>query len=281
MGDWLSIGKSLVDGAISAGQQHFQNEFNAREAEKNRNFQREERLQTQEYNTEMWNKTNEYNSIGSQIERARAAGVSPNAIIGQGGNMAYSGPTSSPMSGNSASSVGMFNSNIFQNAALMQKTDAETRNIESDTSWNNSSLQDRLRFLRLQGDKLASDVKLGEQQFEFLASKNSLEIQTMTEELNLLKEELKLKKDESSVSAAKLAFFNKHGLTPGLQEHEQLFGLLSDGKLDTLCKYLASNAAKVASVKATENITDLLTGGIGKFMKIIGDFVGITNPKGR
>lgn len=278
MGILGAIGGSLFDAGVGAAQQHFQNEFNAREAEKNRDFQRQERLETQEYNTEMWNKTNEYNSIGAQIERAREAGVSPNAIIGQGGNMAFSGPTSSPMSGNSASSVGMFDSNIMQNAADMAKSDAERRNIESDTSWNNSSLNDRLAFLKGQVGKLGVDTKLSEQQYNFLASKNSLELQTMQEEINILKEQLKSAKNENDINAAKRDFYQKHGLVQGLDEHEQLFQLLADNKLNTLMYYLGSNAAKVSTARAAENVTDLLTGGLRGLMQSVSDFMGIKNP---
>lgn len=276
-----ALGLSAFDGAVGAAQQHFQNEYNSREAEKNRNFQREERLQAQEYNTEMWNKTNEYNSIGAQLERAKEAGVSPNAIIGQGGNMAFSGPTSSPMSGNAASSVGMFNSNIMANAADIAKADAERRNIESDTSWNNASLDARLDFLDKQIDKLGIDIDLGKQQKDFLTTKNSLEIQTMTEELNLLKESLKASKNENEINAAKREFFEKHGMVPGLQEHEQLFQLLIDGKLNTLMHYLGSNAAKVATTRVTENGVDLLTGGLRGLMQAVSDFMGVKNPFGR
>ena len=44
--------------------------FNASEAEKNRQFQTSERLAAQEFNEEMWNKNNEYNSI---IKNAKLA----------------------------------------------------------------------------------------------------------------------------------------------------------------------------------------------------------------
>ncbi len=78
----LSAGTGLVGSLIGMQQAKKDREFNAEEAQKNRDFQREERLAAQEWELDMWNRTNEYNSIGSQIERARAAGVNPASIVG-------------------------------------------------------------------------------------------------------------------------------------------------------------------------------------------------------
>lgn len=92
---------SIVSGTFTAQEQ----EFNAEQAALNRIFQHQERLATQEYMTDMWNKSNEYNSIGAQLERGRSAGVSPSAIIGGGYKSATASPMSStPMSGSMASS---------------------------------------------------------------------------------------------------------------------------------------------------------------------------------
>lgn len=103
------------------------NQFNADEAQKNRDFQTYSAQQQQDYNErnlgiqqrynlamqkdaqafskQMQDEQNEYNSIGSQIERAKEAGVNPNTAIG---NSTPSGSGVSP----SASSVGLPSSSM-------------------------------------------------------------------------------------------------------------------------------------------------------------------------
>lgn len=101
----MSLMGSLVNGALGVGMSAQEQQYNSDQAAENRVYQTAERLATQAYMTEMWEKSNEYNSIGSQLSRARAAGVSPSAIIGGGYKSATASPMSStPMSGNMASS---------------------------------------------------------------------------------------------------------------------------------------------------------------------------------
>lgn len=78
----LSAGSGLVGSLIGLHQAKKDREFNAREAQKNRDFQRDERLAAQEWELDMWNLANDYNDIGSQVDRARLAGVNPASIVG-------------------------------------------------------------------------------------------------------------------------------------------------------------------------------------------------------
>jgi len=52
--------------------------------ERNINFQKEVNQQNIDWNTDMWNKTNEYNSPLMQMQRFKAAGLNPHLIYGQG-----------------------------------------------------------------------------------------------------------------------------------------------------------------------------------------------------
>mgnify|MGYP003293774268 CR=1 FL=1 len=70
-----------------------ENTFNNQMAWDARLYGTWEREQVQEYDLNMWNLNNEYNSIGSQIERARSAGVNPAAIVGG----QYKSSTSNPV----------------------------------------------------------------------------------------------------------------------------------------------------------------------------------------
>ena len=83
----------IISGAIALHNQKKQNEFNAREAEKNRQFQRE-----------MQEQQNEYASSAAQLARLHEAGLNPNLALsspaGQSPTGAPSGSTatSSPLS---------------------------------------------------------------------------------------------------------------------------------------------------------------------------------------
>lgn len=93
IGSWLGTNEAEKD-----------REFNAQQAKLNRQFQRNERLASQEFELDMWNMNNEYNDIGSQIARARAAGVNPAAIIGGNYNSAVANPVTTQASQGSAAS---------------------------------------------------------------------------------------------------------------------------------------------------------------------------------
>lgn len=89
--------------AFNADEAEKARDFNAAEAEKNRDFQTSEREAAQQWDLEMWNKNNEYNSPVEQMNRMLEAGINPNTAVGQiqGGNA--SAPTTSAQSGSAAS----------------------------------------------------------------------------------------------------------------------------------------------------------------------------------
>lgn len=186
--------------------------FNAEQAELNRQFQRDERLATQEYNLDMWNKTNEYNSPAQQLKRAQEAGISPNAVFSNGvdGGGSVSPVTSTPMPGSTAAaSPSIANSLLTHDAALQQMfaqarlTQAQADNAEYELSWNKHTEKVRYETLEAQRDKIFSDIGMNdftkEQQTAMLrltASKTQEEINVMRQQLNVLRNQsLNLLKD--------------------------------------------------------------------------------------
>lgn len=103
LGGAMSLGGQIysTDRSIEAAkaQQEREQAFNAEQAQLNRDWQTSEREQQNQWNLDQWNRANEYNSLASQIERALAAGVNPNAVIGNGAGVA-----SSPAQGSSIGS---------------------------------------------------------------------------------------------------------------------------------------------------------------------------------
>ena len=200
---------SLLGGALSLPQQNKEMNYNSKEAQKNRDFQVSEREASQQYNTEMWEKNNEYNSMSSQVNRALEAGVNPNALFGSNYSSAVSSaPTTSPQSGNAAgyssSLASGFLSTFSQNAlalAQIRKTESETNLNQQQYDWNNMSIKERYEMLvnmnnksKAEIQKILSDIgmndfnkDLQERTYQWLAAKSKTEIDVMKEQLNVLR----------------------------------------------------------------------------------------------
>lgn len=78
------------------------NEFNASEALKNRDFQTSEREASQQWNLDQWNRENAYNDPSAQRARMEAAGFNPYNMNIDTGSASTSGAQSSPGSGSQA-----------------------------------------------------------------------------------------------------------------------------------------------------------------------------------
>lgn len=116
-------------------------DFNAEQAELARQFSREERLASQEFDLDMWNRNNEYNSPVEQLKRYKAAGINPNAM--NGSNPVASSPVkSTPMSGVSAStsSGGALANGLMSFPSSM---------LNAHTSVHNAIQEDKVRNYRI------------------------------------------------------------------------------------------------------------------------------------
>ena len=118
------------------------NEFNAREAEKARQFQ-----------TEMWNKTNEWNSPKNVRKRLEAAGYNPylgvdSSNVGTAGNVGSSSPASaaSPIQNNPLQFDGIQNalSTAIQMANSTKLSNAEVSNLQGQRSLSDAKAADTL-----------------------------------------------------------------------------------------------------------------------------------------
>lgn len=157
----FNIGTGIFDRINAKKQDAKDKAWNAEQAQLNRDFQREEREQTQDFNVDMWNMNNAYNSPAEQVKRLVEAGINPSAAFG--GNSyspAQSSPvTSSPMSGSTASTGGLassmytaggINANFASNLqALASAKEAETQgNLNQyNLDWNKMTEKQRLKQL--------------------------------------------------------------------------------------------------------------------------------------
>ena len=211
IGKWGNFASSLgtsIFGSLSASDQwSTEAEFNANQAQLNRDFQRSERLASQEFNLDMWNKNNEYNSPAQQLERAKAAGINPNAAIAGMSPGSSSPVTTSPMSGSTASAPGsLASSMLLQDATLAnlfantRKTNAEADNQTHQLKWNMLTEPIRYDSLITMNDKdkaeiakLVSDVgfndynkDLQERMYRWYSAMSEEEVQIKKNQATLL-----------------------------------------------------------------------------------------------
>ncbi|MBS7359848.1 MAG: hypothetical protein KIG53_04490 [Oscillospiraceae bacterium] len=186
-GALLNAGLGVVGNFLGNNQaeknQQKQNEFNALEAQKTRDWQEK-----------MWNLNNEYNTPLAQVNRIREAQLNPNLVYGTGSIQNVSPMASS---GAQASST-PFNDSIaarhaknfdaimrgLQTAITMQELKnkkLEGNNIESNTNKNNAEAKESQQ----RTDNLATENKFNLETFD--ARKISIELQNQLSEQQRLK----------------------------------------------------------------------------------------------
>lgn len=202
MGIFSSIGKffsGTVGGALmNAGLGVVGNFLGNKQAEKNQQKQNEfnalEAQKTRDWQEMMWNKNNEYNTPLAQVNRLQEAGLNPNLVYGNG-TMQNVSPMAS--SGAQASST-PFNDSIaarharnfdaimrgLQTAITMQELKnkkAEGDNIESNTNKNNAEAQESQQ----RKENLATENKFNLETFD--ARKIGIELQNQLSDQQRLK----------------------------------------------------------------------------------------------
>lgn len=164
------------------------------------------------YNNEMWDKTNEYNSMASQKQRMRDAGMNPALLLG-GNNVGIAQSASSPSSNGvglpspSQASVQPFRPDFsgatnsilgfmdLKNRTEMNKLQMESVQIEN---------QYKAKMLAAQLADKITDVKNKDAQRMLMKQLHSMQPTLWQTDINL-----KNKQAESAVSAAELNFAEK------------------------------------------------------------------------
>ena len=275
---------SAAGQSTALAQLQMEQEFNAAEAQKNRDFQ-----------LEMWNKNNEYNSPAAQLERLKQAGINPNAMFGTSG---YSPVASSAPSGaTGAGSPSIANSLLLQDAQLANLM-AQAQKTKSDADLNKLQLTyDQLTFgqrakaLELVNDEtkqridnLIQDKDIQRKTFDIFALKSSAELKTMREQLNVLRsqylsnmksiektdqdikesqarvnligEQTESQDIQNQLKTIELEFCKITGLPLGTPVEEKLFSLYRQGKFDDvlLTYMISSETAYSKSIMAQKDV---------------------------
>lgn len=302
---------SLSSQSSARDQLRDEQNFSAYQAQLDRDFQKSEREAAQEFNLEMWNMNNEYNSPAAQLERAAAAGINPNSVIsGLSGTTSSSPVTTSPSSGATASSPGSLAGSILANDIQMayllaqtRKTNAEAQGQEQENSYDKLTMNDRIRAAKYVADDLEvtingkkMDNALKFQLFNHLSSKNQLELQEMVETVNKIRTEIlsskqSIKESEARVDyiesqtkgqniqndilAQKRAFAAATGVPEGTDVEEAVYGLIMEGRFGEVVNNFISNVEETV-----EDRVDTFTGK-GTYRKGKKIFMNISNKVGR
>ena len=242
----------------------------------------------QEYQTEMWEKSNAYNSPEEQIKRWTRAGGNPNAFFGGGTNVGNAGLVSAPTGGSGVgSTIGTLQSALataadagktwWDNRKL--KAEAEGKEIENGTlrEMNEATIAEimaRTNLARKQGkltDEQANQIKelLPGLKGKTNAEWDQIKEQTnnLIEQRNLIKEQTKNMRQDTKnkvLETEKMKWENlfrdQYGVDPNSGPMQMLIQTILSGKgtqvLQTLMDYIEGK-------NGTEELADRITGKLG------------------
>ena len=211
----IAVGGSLING-LSQGRQN----------RLNRQFQREENQKARDYNTQMWEKNNEYNDPAQQMARLKNAGINPHLAYSQGG---VTNTSSSPASSNASSMpegrAPQLDVNAMLNARLVgeqinnikadtAKKQAEAQNIGTDTegktlangittkvleNWNNTYEAD-MNYKKSSTSVNYSNIQVNDKKIEV----SDMDIKRTTQEItNMISQNEKLGAEIDEIVARK------------------------------------------------------------------------------
>lgn len=106
-------------------------DFNAEQAQLQRQFLSSEAQVSRDYNTQMVNEQNAYNAPSAQMDRLRGAGLNPNLVYSDIGNMSVGLGSSPQASGGASASYGSGLSSVMPQITNPLKEMAETRLINA------------------------------------------------------------------------------------------------------------------------------------------------------
>ena len=237
-----SLGSGLIGGVTNLIGASMQNKAQAKEAEKARNFQKEERELQNQWNLDMWNMQNEYNTPEQQMQRMIEAGINPaaaaqgisgsgstaGAVQGASNGAGIKADVVNPL-GNLGEAIGNSVNGMMamrQGAAdlelkkeqvnalnldnQMREKDLGIKQNELDIS--NQTKEDRIKEVRSLADKAVADKEISEVQRDIINQTAPYLIGKTEEELKQLKNDVEL---------GKAAIIEKNQVIDNLKEQKK------------------------------------------------------------
>lgn len=170
--EWDKILPSAIGGASSLVGSIISNAYNAKQADKQREWSEEMWAKENAWNEEMWTKTNEYNSPENQIKRLRDAGLNP-MYYGLDGSAASAVQSATPLGYERATMTPIDNPVTAGLNAAAQI--AQISNVQANTAkTNNENLTETQRRENMQAELLTIKQELQNQ----LAEEGKTEAET-------------------------------------------------------------------------------------------------------
>lgn len=233
IGALANIAGTVISGYMGRKTQEEQNEFNAEQAAINRDYQTAEREAAQQFNIDMWNMNNAYNSPAAQLQRLKEAGISPAAMMG--GHVQPFTPTAvttnpqfgsqaSTDSGALASTILNSGANIGKTTADMLKSLSEARATDYQTRYNKKTEAQRIELLdselnknKAQIEQWLADKGLKDVTADQLREVNRYIGQYKVAEIREKLAHINNMEQDSKLKAAEVALTNEKVITEGAQ----------------------------------------------------------------
>lgn len=160
--------------------------FNSNEARKTREFNAQQAAISREWQENMWNKQNAYNSPVNQMKMMKDAGLNVNAMYGQGTASAAATSAGSPATANGGSPaslsapqiLGMAQIHSMEAAAKLAESQANKTDKEAD--WMDSINQTNVENVQALTKKYMADENLSYAE----ASKMAVEVNKLNQDIN-------------------------------------------------------------------------------------------------
>lgn len=294
MGDYggLSLAGTLAGGVLNLLQQDRANQANVSIAnannvmqrvihEQDNAFNRQERLEAQQYNLDMWNKQNAYNSPYAQAERLLAAGINPRAVMDADAAKSIS-PIASSSPASASSMPGLhspqvqpldmsFLGSAMMNYATYRKISSEAKGNEID---NLTRLQRNQNDLNLQladiEQKLSQKDLNNDLRSYYVQQKNYLEVQQRYLDFQIDREKNLATYDDDMMMSQIMSYQDQHR-NAWINYHAAEFNLELQrkyaGKIQAAT--LRNISAETANMLADEKLKVVLKGKTKEEMRKI------------
>lgn len=187
--------------------------FNSEEAAKARQWSTDERLASQAFNLDMWNKNNEYNSPIEQLKRLKEAGINPNMLGGNPNEASAPVTTSAGSSSQASNSSGASfvapsmaqSANMLTALGNYQNQVAQAINTNLKSEWDRKTFESRADQVSETTNEIKSRYRLNDEQTKqvaelnnWISRKSKAELDLMLAQLNNEKQKLNLLKAQTN-----------------------------------------------------------------------------------